>query len=71
MDKGYIFDLLKIENGWILTLFSFFRIGWLKAGESNGFYKCLQLGIGKFELTFSIGWNNSLIIIDDEIKGIS
>ena len=71
MNKGYIFDLLKIENGWILTLFSFFRIGWLRATELDGLYKCLQLGIGKFELTFSIGWNQSLIISDNEIRGIS
>ena len=71
MAKGYIFDLLKIENGWIMTLFSFFRIGWLKAGEDSRFYKCLQLGIGKIELTLSIGWNNSSISLNSDIRGVS
>ena len=27
MSKGFIFDLVKLENGWIVTLFSFFKIG--------------------------------------------
>ena len=71
MAKGYIFDLLKIENGWIMTLFSFFRIGWLRTGEDNRFYKCLQLAIGKIELTLSIGWNNSSLTIDGNTRGIS
>ena len=71
MTKGFIFDLLKIENGWIITLFSFFRIGWLRAGRDNNFYKCLQLGIGKIELTHSIGWNDSSLSIDDSVRGIS
>ena len=71
MAKGYIFDVLKIENGWIMILFSFFRIGWLKAGEDNRFYKCLQLGIGKIELTLSIGWNNSSISLNSDIRGVS
>ena len=71
MAKGYIFDLLKIEHGWIITLFSLFRIGWLKAGEDNRFYKCLQLGIGKIELTLSIGWNNSSISLNSDIRGVS
>ena len=71
MAKGYIFDLLKIENGWIVTLFSLFRIGWLKAGEDNRFYKCLQLGIGTIELTISIGWNNSSITVDGNVRGVS
>ena len=71
MNKGYIFDLIKVENGWVICLFSFFRIGWLRASEDSRFYKCLQLGIGKIELTISIGWNNSFLTIDNEISGIS
>ena len=71
MNKGFIFDLLKIENGWVITLFSFFRIGWLRTGGNEKFYKCLQLGIGKIELTSSIGWNDSSLSIDDSVRGIS
>ena len=71
MNKGYIFDLIKIENGWVICLLSFFRIGWIRCGEDNRFYKCLQFGIGKIELTFAIGWNNSYIAIDSDLQGIS
>ena len=71
MNKGYIFDLITMENGWVITLFSFFRIGWLSGTDDNRFYKCLQLGIWKLELTISIGWNNSSLTIDGNTKGIS
>ena len=71
MIKGYIFDLLKIENGWIVTLFSFFRIGWLTGDEGFGPYKCMQFSIGKLELTLSLGWKNSYQIEIDEVKGYS
>jgi len=71
MIKGYIFDLLKIENGWIVTLFSFFRIGWLTGDEGFGPYKCMQFRIGKLELTLSLGWKNSYQIEIDEVKGYS
>ena len=70
-NRGYIFDLLKLENGWIITLFKFFRIGWLRGDEGFGAYKCFQLGIGKLELTISLGWKNSMQISIDEAKGYS
>ena len=69
--RGYIFDLLKLENGWVLTLFSFFRIGWLSGNEGYGPFKCLQFGIGKLESTISLAWKDSLTITIDEVKGYS
>ena len=71
MSRGYVFDLIKIENGWVVTLFSFFRLGWLKGNEDYGSYKCLQFGLGKLELTISLGWKNSMQITIDEAQGYS
>ena len=70
MSKGFIFDLLKLENGWVLTLFSIFRIGWIGSADDIKFYKCFQLGLSKLELTFSTGWGSSHLEIDD-IEGYS
>jgi len=71
MNRGYLFDLIKLENGWIITLFSVFRIGWLTGNEGFGPYKCIQVGIGKLELTISLGWKNSIQLTNDEVRGYS
>tara|TARA_R100000808_G_C2099561_1_gene117132 strand:- start:236 stop:451 length:216 start_codon:yes stop_codon:yes gene_type:complete len=57
MTKGYIFDLMKMENGWVITLFSIFKFGYLNNAYDFGIYKCFQIGIYKLELTFSLSWD--------------
>ena len=57
--KGYIFDLVKLENGWIVTLFSFFSLGYLNENIESKFYKCFQISISKLQLTFSIDWSRA------------
>ena len=71
MNKGYIFDLVKLENGWITTWLSFFSIGWINRDLDSNFYKCIQVCFGKLQLTFSIGWNSSSLVIDNNSRGIS
>ena len=71
MTRGYVFDLIKLETGWVVTLLSFFRLGWLGGDEGFGAYKCLQFGLGKLELTISLGWKNSMQIKIDEAEGYS
>ena len=71
MTRGYIFDLIKLENGWVVTLCSFLRLGWLKGDEGFGSYKSLQFGLGKLEITISLGWKNSSQITIDEMRGYS
>ena len=71
MNRGYVFDLLKLENGCVITLFSFFTIGLLKGNEGFGSFRCLQLGIGKLELTISLAWKNSSELSVDKTRGFS
>ena len=71
MSKGFIFDLVKLENGWIVTLFSLFKIAWINTDIDNNFYKCCQISFGKLQLTLSIGWKHSSLIIDNNVEGIS
>jgi hypothetical protein len=59
--KGYIFDLLKLENGYLVTLFSFIQIGYSSGDEFERFFKCIQFGFGKLVITFSLGWKSSLL----------
>ena len=70
-NRGYIFDLLKLENGWIITLLLIFRFGWIKGDDGFGPYKCIQFGIGKLEFTFSLAWKNNMKISIDNIEGYS
>tara|TARA_R100000152_G_C6597723_1_gene55966 strand:- start:228 stop:446 length:219 start_codon:yes stop_codon:yes gene_type:complete len=69
--QGFIFDLLKLENGWILTLFLIFRFGLLKGTNEYGTYGSIHVGIWKLEFTISLAWKDSLAVIIDEVKGYS
>tara|TARA_R110002020_G_scaffold23434_1_gene77907 strand:- start:1900 stop:2112 length:213 start_codon:yes stop_codon:yes gene_type:complete len=70
MIKGSMFDFLKVTNGWVMTIFSFFKIGWLTGEEDSRLFKCLQIGIGRLELTMSFGWKTGDVKISD-IQGYS
>ena len=64
-NKGYIFDLLKLENGFVITLIYIIKYGWLGTDLESKFYKCIQIGFGKLEFTFSISWGKQILSIDN------
>ena len=60
MTKGIIFDLIKLDNGFLLTFFRLFKIGTITDNEGYGQYYTLLLGIKKLEFTLSLTWRSSL-----------
>ena len=60
MTKGIIFDLIKLDNGFLITLFRLFKIGTITDNEGYGKYYTLLFGIRKLEFTLSLTWRSSL-----------
>ena len=60
MAKGFIFDLIKLDNGFLLTIFRLFKIGTIHDNEGYGKYYTLLLGIKKLEFTLSLTWRTAL-----------
>ena len=56
---GFIIDILKLNNGIILTFLTKFKIGLLKDNQGFGTYYSLMLAIHKLETTFSIAWRTT------------
>ena len=56
MNKGIIFDILLLENGFVLTLFRLFQFGMAKDDEGAGPFISLIIGFHKLELTTSLTW---------------
>tara|TARA_R100000781_G_scaffold114913_1_gene87834 strand:+ start:376 stop:612 length:237 start_codon:yes stop_codon:yes gene_type:complete len=56
MTKGIIFDLLTVNNGMVLTLFNFFKIGVMKDNQGFGNFYTLMFAIHKLETSVSIAW---------------
>ena len=56
MTKGIIFDLLTLNNGIILTLLKYFRIGIIKDNQGFGTFYTLMFAIYKLETSVSIAW---------------
>ena len=56
MPKGIIFDLLTVNNGMVLTLFNFFKIGVMKDNQGFGNFYTLMFAIHKLETSVSIAW---------------
>ena len=60
MTKGIIFDLIKLDNGFLITLFRLFKLGTITDNEGYGKYYTLLFGIRKLEFTLSLTWRSSL-----------
>ena len=60
MSKGIIFDLIKLDNGFLLTICRLFKIGTLTDNEGYGKYYTLLLGIKRLEFTLSLTWRTAL-----------
>ena len=56
MNKGLIFDILKLNNGIILTLLNVIKIGAIKDNQGFGYFYTLMLAIHKLETSVSIAW---------------
>jgi len=56
---GFIIDILKLNNGIILTFLTKFKIGLLKDNQGFGTYYSLMLAIHKLETSFSIAWRTT------------
>ena len=56
MTKGIIFDLLTLNNGIVLTLFKFFKIGVIKDNQGFGTFYTLMFAIHNLETSVSIAW---------------
>ena len=59
MTKGIIFDLLKLNNGIILSLFKYFKIGVIKDNQGFGTFYTLMFAIYKLETSVSIAWRTT------------
>ena len=60
MAKGIIFDLIKLDNGFLITFFRLFKIGTLTDDDGYGRYYTLLLGIRRLEFTLSLTWRTAL-----------
>ena len=60
MTQGFIFDLIKLDNGFLLTIFKLLKIGILTDNEGYGKYYTLLLGIRRLEFTLSLTWRTAL-----------
>jgi len=57
--KAYLFDLLFLNNGVIMTLFKYFKIAVMKDNQGEGAFILFQIAIWKFETTLSLTWRDS------------
>ena len=64
-NKGYMFDLVKLNNGLIITLISIFKIGFAIDRRTI----CIVLGILKLELTLSLKYGEESV--STHIKGMA
>ena len=64
--KAWLFELIVVNNGFILYLFHIFKLGILTENKYGLASTSLLLGIYKAETTFSLGWRYSNV--KDEIK---
>lgn len=53
---GFIFDILTIDNGIILTFFRIFKVAFIKDNQGYGTFYTLMLAIHKLETSVSIAW---------------
>ena len=60
MTQGFIFDLIKLDNGFLLTIFKLLKIGILTDNEGYCKYYTLLLGIRRLEFTLSLTWRTAL-----------
>jgi len=70
MNKGYIFDLLKLDNGWIVTLLAIFKFGLFRGNEGFGPFTSVLFAIYRLEVVISLAWKPSIEISITE-KGYS
>ena len=56
--KAYLFDLLFLNNGVIITLFKYLKIAVMKDNQGEGNFVLLQIAIWKFETTLSLTWKD-------------
>ena len=56
--KAYLFDLLFLNNGVIVTLFKYLKIAVMKDNQGEGSFVLLQIAIWKFETTLSLTWKD-------------
>jgi hypothetical protein len=56
--KAYLFDLLFLNNGVIVTLFKYLKIAIMKDNQGEGNFVLLQIAIWKFETTLSLTWKD-------------
>jgi len=71
MTKGSIFNLLKLENGLVISLFKIFKIGFLMGEEDYRNYLSMQIGISKLEFTLSIALKSKESLSISDIEGYS
>ena len=70
--KSYLFDLLFLNNGVVLTLFKYLKIAVMKDDQGEGPFVLLQIALWKFETTLSLTWKNQFeISIKDSQVGHS
>jgi len=70
--KSYLFDLLFLNNGVVLTLFKYLKIAIMKDDQGEAPFVLLQIALWKFETTLSLTWKNQFeISIKDNQVGHS
>jgi hypothetical protein len=70
--KAYLFDLLFLNNGVVVTLFKYFKIAIMKDNDGSGPFVLLQVAIWKFEITLSLTWKDQFeVSIKDSQVGHS
>tara|TARA_R100001594_G_C4038163_1_gene262664 strand:+ start:1259 stop:1510 length:252 start_codon:yes stop_codon:yes gene_type:complete len=53
---GFIIDILRVNNGIIITLFRFIKLGLIKDNQGFGTFYTLMLAIYNLETSVSIAW---------------
>jgi len=70
--KSYLFDLLFLNNGVVLTLFKYLKIAVMKDDQGEGPFVLLQIALWKFETTLSLTWKDQFeVSIKDNQVGHS
>ena len=54
--QGIMFDLLTLNNGIVITLLTYLKIGFIKDNQGFGTFYTLMLAIHKLETSVSIAW---------------
>ena len=57
---GYLIDISRLNNGFILTLLTQFSIGLFGGDETGGKFTAIHFGISKLDLTLSLAWRNNV-----------